>query len=141
MFGAEVDHSSRLVHVPRDVPNIEIFSRIHHEELAKAVHKARRAPHLFLVFRTIVINRAPVYLYNWKFARVAPDSDGRRVGIVVNAKQKAVKAMKASHEGHSVSHNPGVVKAAKSEEDRQKQFWLVKVVTYAMDPHENPTNR
>ena len=122
MFGAEVDHSSRLVHVPRDVPNIEIFSRIHHEELAKAVHKARRAPHLFLVFRAIVINRAPVYLYNWKFARVAPDSDGRRVGIVVNAKQKAVKAMKASHEGHSVSHHPGVLKQPSQKKIDRNNF-------------------
>ena len=87
MLGAEVDDSGWLVHAPVDVPDVEVFGRVHNEELAKSVHKARCSPHGLRVLRSVVVNRAPIDLYDWQFARVAPDSNGRSVGVVVDAKQ------------------------------------------------------
>lgn len=87
MLGAEVDDSGWLVHAPVDVPDVEVLCRVHHEEFAKSVHKARRSSHPLRVFRSVIVNCAPIDLHDWQFARVAPDSNGRSVGVVVDAKQ------------------------------------------------------
>jgi hypothetical protein len=39
MLLIEANHAGWFVHVPRDIPNIEVLSSIHHEEFAKAVHE------------------------------------------------------------------------------------------------------
>ena len=39
MLLAEVDDARWLVHVSRDVPDVEVFSRVHNKELAQSVHE------------------------------------------------------------------------------------------------------
>ena len=65
MLLAEADDASWLVHVPRDVPNVEVLRGVHDEELAKAVHETGGAPSRLLVVRPIIKHRAPVDLHNW----------------------------------------------------------------------------
>jgi len=40
MLLSETYNARRLVHITRDVPDVEIFGRVHYKELAEPVHEA-----------------------------------------------------------------------------------------------------
>ena len=85
MFLAELYNPSRLIHVPRYIPYVEVFRCVHDEELAQAVHKTRCTPCRLSVIRPIVVHRAPVDLDDGPWAGIAPHGDGRSVRVVVDA--------------------------------------------------------
>ena len=85
MFLVELYNTSRFVHIPRDIPYIEVFCCVHDKELAQAVHEARLAGRQFFIL-PIVEHRTPVDLDDRELACVAPDGDGRGVLVVVDAK-------------------------------------------------------
>jgi len=37
---SEIDDTRGLIHIPRNVPDVEIFCRVHDEELAETIHEA-----------------------------------------------------------------------------------------------------
>jgi len=61
----EVDHSGWLVHAPVDIPNVEVFCRVHHEELAQTVHETLSTPYRLRVIRSIVVNSTPLNAHDW----------------------------------------------------------------------------
>ena len=85
MFLVELYNTCWLVHIPRDIPYVEILSCVHDEELAQAVHKTRCTPCRLSVIRPIVVHRAPVDLDDGPWAGIAPHGDGRSVRVVVDA--------------------------------------------------------
>lgn len=87
----ETDHARRFVHVSRDVPNVEIFCRVHHKELAQPVHEASAALQgLLALVAPIVVHRTPIDLHDWQWACIAPHCDGRCVRVVVDAKADTI---------------------------------------------------
>ena len=77
MLLSKTDDTRWLVHIPGDVPDIEVFGRVHHKELTKPVHKSgATAQGLLTVHTPVVIDRAPVDLHDWQIASIAPHSDG-----------------------------------------------------------------
>ena len=40
MLLAETDNAGRLIHIPRNIPNVEVLGRVHHEKLTEAIHEA-----------------------------------------------------------------------------------------------------
>ena len=85
MLLAEAYHTGRFVHVPRDVPYVEVLSCVHDEELAQAVHETGGAPSRLRVILPIVVHRAPVDLDDGPRAYVAPHGDGRSVRVMVDS--------------------------------------------------------
>ena len=75
MFLVELYNTCWLVHIPRDIPYVEILSCVHDEELAQAVHETGGAPSRLRVILPIVVHRAPVDLDDGPRAGVAPHSD------------------------------------------------------------------
>ena len=92
MLRGKRDDTRRLVHAPSDVPNVEVFGGVHNKELAEAVHETGGASLVLVRSATlvacVVVHCAPVYLNDWKLAGIAPDSDGRRVGVMIDAKRR-----------------------------------------------------
>ena len=82
-----------LIHGPRNVPDVEVLSRVHDEKFAEAVHKTRRTWLCFFVV-AVVEHCAPINLDDRQFASIVPDSDRRRVGVMVDAKSigRAIKS-------------------------------------------------
>ena len=114
MLGGEADCSGGSIHAAVDVPDVEVLRRVHHEELAQAVHETGRAPGVLFAL-PVVVDSAPIYLHDWQLACIAPDGDGRGVGVVVDA-TNGWKRQYTGREPESVN-------------------------TYAIDPHEKPTSR
>ena len=85
MLLVELYNTSRLIHVPRYIPYVEVFRCVQDEELAKAVHETRGTPCSLSVIRPIVIHRAPVDLDYGPWTGIAPHGDGRSVRVVVDA--------------------------------------------------------
>ena len=85
MFLVELYNTCWLVHIPRDIPYVEILSCVHDEELAQAVHKTGGTPCCLCIIRPIVIHRAPVDLDDGPRAYVAPHGDGRSVRVMVDS--------------------------------------------------------
>ena len=92
---AETDDAGRLIHIPRNVPNVEVLRRVHHEELAQSVHEAGAAAQglLTLAASSVIVHRAPINLDNRKRACIAPHSDGRGVRIVVYTTDRQAKQL------------------------------------------------
>ena len=88
MFLVELYNTSRFVHIPIDIPYIEVLSCVHDEELAQTVHETRGAPCCLRVIRPIVIHRAPVNFDDRPRAGIAPHGDGRSVRVMVDAVSK-----------------------------------------------------
>ena len=84
MLLAEVDYASGFIHASRDVPDVEVLRRIHNEEFAKAVHEGRGACALVVV-RVVVVYRAPLDLHHGQLTSIAPNGDGRGVGVMIDA--------------------------------------------------------
>ena len=85
MLLVELYNTSRLIHVPRYIPYVEVFRCVHDKELAKAVHETRGTPCRLIIIGPIVIHRAPVDLDDGPWAGIAPHGDGRSVRVVVDA--------------------------------------------------------
>ena len=85
MFLVELYNTCWLVHIPVDIPYVEILSCVHDEELAQAVHKTGGTPCRLCIIRPIVIHRAPVDLDDGPRAYVAPHGDGRSVRVMVDS--------------------------------------------------------
>ena len=90
---AETYDAGGLVHVPRNVPNVEVLRRVHHEELAQAVHEAGAAAEGLLALAAVIVHRAPINLHDWQRACIAPHSDGRGVRIVVYTTDRQAKQL------------------------------------------------
>ena len=88
MLLAETDNAGWLIHIPRNVPNVEILRRVHHKELTESIHESSASLQCFFTFTasTIIVDCAPIDLYNGQGGRVAPHSYRRSVRIVVYAK-------------------------------------------------------
>ena len=85
MLLAEAYHTGRFVHVPRDVPYVEVLSCVHDKELAQAVHETGGAPSRLRFILPIVIHRAPVDLDDGSRASIVPHGDGRCVRVMIDA--------------------------------------------------------
>ena len=85
MFLAEAYYTGRFVHIPRDIPYVEVLSCVHDKELAQTVHETGGAPCRLGVILPIVIHRAPVDLDDGPRAGIAPHGDGRSVRVMVDA--------------------------------------------------------
>ena len=93
----EVDDTGWLVHAAIDVPNVEVLGRVHHKELAKAVHETLCASHRRTLVSSIVVDSTPLYSNNWQLACIAPKSDRSGVGVVVDPAHTNEGGIKASH--------------------------------------------
>ena len=92
---AETDDAGWLIHIPRNVPNVEVLRRVHHKELTEPIHKAGAATEglLTLACPVVIVHRTPINLHNRQRACIAPNSDGRGVRIVVYTKDSQTKQL------------------------------------------------
>ena len=95
MLLAKTDYAGRFIHVPCNIPNVEVLRRVHHKELTEPIHEAGAATEglLTLASPAIIVHRTPINLNNRQRACIAPNSDGRGVRIVVYTKDSQTKQL------------------------------------------------
>ena len=82
MLLCKVNHFHRLVFAFIQIPDLEVFGGVNHEELTKAVHQA--TPQIATFIITVIVNETPVYHNYWVLAGIVPNGDRRSILVVVD---------------------------------------------------------